>query len=46
MTPLADSIRRRLSAIDLKMYITRVQYPEQDRVNVVLSGRFLPHRTY
>jgi cyanate lyase len=35
-----------MSAIDFKMDITREADPKGDRVNVVLSGKFLPYRTY
>ena len=35
-----------MSAIDFSMDITREPDPKGDRVNVVLSGKFLPHKTY
>jgi cyanate lyase len=35
-----------MSAIDFSMAITREPDPKGDRVNVVLSGKFLPYRTY
>lgn len=35
-----------MSAIDFSMDITRQADPKGDRVNVVLSGKFLPYRTY
>ena len=35
-----------MSAIDLCMDIQRTADPKGDRVNVVLSGKFLPYRTY
>ena len=35
-----------MSAIDFKMDITREEDPKGDRVNVVLSGKFLPYKTY
>jgi nitrate/nitrite transport system ATP-binding protein len=35
-----------MSAIDFKMDITREADPKGDRVNVVLSGKFLPYKTY
>jgi cyanate lyase len=35
-----------MSAIDFKMDITREPDPKGDRVNVVLSGKFLPYKTY
>jgi cyanate lyase len=35
-----------MSAIDFSMDITREADPKGDRVNVVLSGKFLPYRTY
>ena len=35
-----------MSAIDFSMDITREPDPKGDRVNVVLSGKFLPYRTY
>jgi cyanate lyase len=35
-----------MSAIDFKMHITREQDPKGDRVNVALSGKFLPYKTY
>ncbi len=35
-----------MSAIDFSMDIVRQPGPEGDRVNVVLSGKFLPYKTY
>ena len=35
-----------MSAIDFKMDIRREADPKGDRVNVVLSGKFLPYKTY
>jgi cyanate lyase len=35
-----------MSAIDFKMDITREPDPKGDRVNVVMSGKFLPYKTY
>lgn len=35
-----------MSAIDFNMDITREANPKGDRVNVVLSGKFLPYSTY
>ena len=35
-----------MSAIDFKMDITREPDPKGDRVNVGLSGKFLPYKTY
>ena len=35
-----------MSAIDFKMEIAREPDPKGDRVNVVLSGKFLPYKTY
>jgi cyanate lyase len=35
-----------MSAIDFSMAITREPDPKGDRVNVVLSGKFLPYKTY
>ena len=35
-----------MSAIDFKMDISREADPKGDRVNVVLSGKFLPYKTY
>jgi len=35
-----------MSAIDFKMDITREADPKGDRVNVILSGKFLPYKTY
>jgi len=35
-----------MSAIDFSMDIQREQNPQGDRVNVVLSGKFLPYKTY
>lgn len=35
-----------MSAIDFSMNIERQPDPKGDRVNVVLSGKFLPYKTY
>lgn len=35
-----------MSAIDFSMDITREADPKGDRVNVVLSGKFLPYKAY
>jgi cyanate lyase len=35
-----------MSAIDFSMDISREPDPKGDRVNVVLSGKFLPYKTY
>ncbi len=35
-----------MSAIDFSMNITREPDPKRDRVHVVLSGKFLPYKTY
>ncbi|NUO73603.1 MAG: cyanase [Frateuria sp.] len=35
-----------MSAIDYSMDITREADPKGDRVNVVLSGKFLPYKSY
>jgi cyanate lyase len=35
-----------MSAIDFRMDITREPDPKGDRVRVVLSGKYLPYRTY
>jgi cyanate lyase len=35
-----------MSAIDFSMDITREPHDKGDRVNVVLSGKFLPYKTY
>ena len=35
-----------MSAIDFSMDIARQPDPKGDRVNVVLSGKFLPYKTY
>lgn len=35
-----------MSAIDFKMDIQREKDPQGDRVNVVLSGKFLPYKSY
>lgn len=35
-----------MSAIDFKMDIQRQEDPAGDRVNVMLSGKFLPYKTY
>jgi cyanate lyase len=35
-----------MSAIDFKMDIQRESDPKGDRVNIVMSGKFLPYKTY
>jgi cyanate lyase len=35
-----------MSAIDFKMDLTREPDPEGDRVKIVMSGKFLPYKTY
>lgn len=35
-----------MSAIDFKMAITREPDPKGDRVNISMSGKFLPYKTY
>ncbi|MBK1699012.1 cyanase [Rhodovibrio salinarum] len=35
-----------MSAIDFEMYVNRKQDPKGDRVEVVMSGKFLPYRTW
>jgi cyanate lyase len=35
-----------MSAIDYKMDISREADPKGDRVNIVMSGKFLPYKTY
>jgi len=35
-----------MSAIDFRMDLTREQDPNGDRVNIVMSGKFLPYKTY
>ncbi|RDV28017.1 cyanase [Alteromonas aestuariivivens] len=35
-----------MSAIDFSMDLTREEDPKGDRVNVVMSGKFLPYKTY
>lgn len=35
-----------MSAIDFSMDITRQPDPKGDRVNIVMSGKFLPYKTY
>ena len=35
-----------MSAIDFKMDITREADPKGDRVNIAMSGKFLPYKTY
>ncbi len=35
-----------MSAIDFSMDITREPDPKGDRVNIVMSGKFLPYKTY
>lgn len=35
-----------MSAIDFNMNVTREPNPAGDRVNIVMSGKFLPYKTY
>ena len=35
-----------MSAIDFKMDMKREPNPDGDRVNIVMSGKFLPYKTY
>jgi cyanate lyase len=35
-----------MSAIDFRMDLTREEDPKGDRVNIVMSGKFLPYKTY
>lgn len=35
-----------MSAIDFKMDLTRVADPNGDRVQIVMSGKYLPYKTY
>jgi cyanate lyase len=35
-----------MSAIDFKMDLRRGRDPRGDRVNIVMSGKFLPYKTY
>ena len=35
-----------MSAIDFKMDLTREADPKGDRVNIVMSGKFLPYKSY
>lgn len=35
-----------MSAIDFKMHLQREQHPKGDRVQIVMSGKFLPYKTY
>jgi len=35
-----------MSAIDFKMNLTREADPKGDRVSIVMSGKFLPYKTY
>ncbi len=35
-----------MSAIDFKMSVDREPNPAGDRVNIVMSGKFLPYKTY
>jgi len=35
-----------MSAIDFNMDLTRETNPNGDRVNIVMSGKFLPYKTY
>lgn len=35
-----------MSAIDFKMNVSREPDPKGDRVNIVMSGKFLPYKTY
>ena len=49
--PLKDVIQEKfgdgiMSAIDFKMDMKREPNPNGDRVNIVMSGKFLPYKTY
>jgi cyanate lyase len=35
-----------MSAIDFKMHLSREPDPKGDRVQIVMSGKFLPYKTY
>lgn len=35
-----------MSAIDFKMDLSREPDPKGDRVKIVMSGKYLPYRTY
>jgi cyanate lyase len=35
-----------MSAIDFKMDLQREPDPKGDRVSIVMSGKFLPYKTY
>ncbi|NMG68424.1 cyanate hydratase, partial [Azoarcus indigens] len=35
-----------MSAIDFNMDLTREPDPKGDRVRIVMSGKFLPYKTY
>ena len=35
-----------MSAIDFKMDLTREADPKGDRVKIVMTGKFLPYKTY
>jgi cyanate lyase len=35
-----------MSAIDFRMSLEREADPKGDRVNITMSGKFLPYRTY
>jgi len=35
-----------MSAIDFKMHMEREEDPKGDRVQIVMSGKFLPYKTY
>ena len=35
-----------MSAIDFSMNISRETDPKGDRVKVIMSGKFLPYKTY
>lgn len=35
-----------MSAIDFSMDLQREHHPKGDRVNIVMSGKFLPYKTY
>jgi cyanate lyase len=35
-----------MSAIDFKMDLTREPDPKGDRVNIVMSGKYLAYKTY
>jgi cyanate lyase len=35
-----------MSAIDFEMYVNKIEDPKGDRVEVVMSGKYLPYRTW